>query len=127
MADDAREVVLGLFEAFDDGDMPGVLSRLDEDIDWLETPSLPWGGQKTGRQQVTDEVFARCGEFVPDMRVVPEEVRVDGDTVMILQRYQGNGGKLDVLGSGVWTVRDGKVTRYRQFIDSKTFNAAITR
>lgn len=127
MADTARTVVERLFEALETKDTPAARALLADDVDWLETPGLPWGGQKVGDAAVLEEVLGPRGELVPDLQVLLEEVHEDGDTVTTLHRYTGAGGALDVLGCSVATVGDGKVTRFRQFIDSETFNSAIGR
>ena len=48
-----------------------------------------------------------------------------GDTIAIAQRYTGTaeatGKQLDLIGVGLWDVRDGKVARYRQFVDTVKF------
>lgn len=120
-----QDVVARLYAAFGAGDVPTVMGMLDLDIDWLETPGLPWGGPKTGPRAVAEGVFVPTMQLVPDFRVDPEEIYAHDDTVTVIHRYTGNNGKLDSLGCGVWTVREGRITRYRQFVDSATFNASI--
>ena len=59
----------------------------------------------------------------------PEEFLDAGDQVVVLGRYQGiakqSGLPLDVPFVHVWTVREGRVTRFRQFLDTAGWNAAL--
>lgn len=130
MADDALTVVQKLYESFGQGDVPTVMSLLDEDIDWQESAGLPWGGPMRGPQAVVEGVFGPTMQMVPDFKVTAQEWYPSGDTVAVVHRYTGTGagtgGKLDVLGCGVWTVRDGKIVRYLQFVDTVTFNSAVS-
>lgn len=124
---DALTIVQRLYDAFGSGDVPTVVGMLALDVDWLETPGLPWGGSMQGARAVVEGVFQPTFQLVPDFQVKAEEMYVDGDTVTVLHRYTGNGGELNSQGCGVWTVDEGRITRYRQFVDSATFNAAIKK
>jgi ketosteroid isomerase-like protein len=98
-------------------------------VDWNECAGLPWGDRYVGPAAVVEGVFAPALELVPDLAVTPEQVVTSGDTVFVIHRYTGTGaatGKaLDLLGTGVWDVRYGRISRYRQFVDTVQFRAAI--
>lgn len=115
-----------MYEAFGRGDVPGVLGGMAEDIEWHETVGTPYGGLYNGPQAVAENIFAPVVQDIEDFAVTPEDIYSDGDEVIVVARYTGKGavtGKpLDVPGVHIFTFRDGKVTRFRQFIDSVTFN-----
>ncbi len=60
---------------------------------------------------------------------MPEEFVASGDTVVVVVRYTGTGkvtGKaLDVPAVHVWEIRDGKLARFRQFIDTVQFAEVV--
>jgi ketosteroid isomerase-like protein len=127
--DQAVAAVLPLYEAFTRRDMPAALACMADDIEWHESGGLPWGGLEFGPAAVAKGIFTPALARVPDLTITPEEIVSSGDTVMVIHRYQGTaaatGGALDLLGVGVWTVRDGLIARYRQFVDTVRFRVAI--
>jgi uncharacterized protein len=127
--DEAAAVVLPLYDAFARRDVPAGLACMADDIAWHEAAGLPWGGLQVGPAAVAEGVFAPALERVPDLAVTPQDVVTSGDTVIVVQRYTGTvaatGAELDVVGVGVWDVRDGRIARYRQFVDTVLFRAAI--
>lgn len=115
----------GLHEAFGRGDVPTVLAALDERIDWYETEGNPWytGQPFIGQQQVVEGVFSRIGEF-EGFQIVPNRFLGDGDTVVMEGRYratshQATGKALDAEVVHVWDLRDGKIVRFHQYVDTR--------
>lgn len=129
MANSNVEVVKGAYEAFGRGDVPAVLGAMTDDIEWNESEGMPYGGAYNGPQEIADRVFAPIVEDVPDFKPIPEELFVDGDTVVVLARYTGTGKatgqKLDIVGVHVWELRDGKLARFRQFIDTVKYAEVV--
>jgi ketosteroid isomerase-like protein len=62
---------------------------------------------------------------IPNFAVTPEEFIAAGDTVAVVVRYTGTGkdtGKqLDLPVAHVWDVDNGKIAKFRQFIDTAKF------
>ena len=123
------EIVRGLYEAFAAGNIATVLDALDEGVEWTEADGFPHGGTYVGRQAVIDGVFARIGSdwdpFVADMT----EFLDAGDHVVAIGRYCGTlrtgGADFDAEAAVVWTLRDGKVTRFRQYVDTASLQPAL--
>lgn len=128
-SDPATAAVMPLYDAFARRDVPAALACLADDIEWHEAAGLPWGGFAAGPSRVAETVFAPALELFPDLTVTPEEIVTSGDTVIVVHRYTGTGEAtgaiLNVLGVGIWDVRDGCIWRYRQFVDTMSFRAAI--
>jgi ketosteroid isomerase-like protein len=122
---DNVEFVKGLYAAFAAGDVPKVLGSMSEDIEWWEAEGNPWypGRAFIGPQQVVDGVFARIGAEMEGFEVVPEHFLSDGDQVVMIGRYRGKGiatgNVFDAQALHIWTVRDGKVVRFQQFVDTR--------
>ncbi len=129
MGEENIEFVKGLYAAFARGDVPAVLDGFADDIEWHEAGGLPYGGEYRGGEAVMENVFGPIGTDLEGFAVTPEEFVGSGDTVAAVVRYTGTGkvsGKtLDVPAVHVLDVRDGKVTRFRQFIDTVKFAEVV--
>jgi hypothetical protein len=129
MGEQSVEFVNGMYAAFGRGDVPAVLAGMADDIEWHEALGMPYGGVYRGGDAVVQNVFAPIATDVEGFAVTPEEIIGSGDTVAAVVRYTGTGketGKtLDVPVVHVWDIRDGKVTRFRQFIDTVKFAEVV--
>ena len=129
MSGQSVDVVNGVYEAFARGDVPGVLGAFADDIEWYEAEGMPYGGLHRGGEAVAQKVFGPISEDVEGFAVTPEELIGSGATVAAVVRYTGTGkatGKaLDVPVVHVWDIRDGKLARFRQFIDTVKFAEVV--
>ena len=129
MTDQSVEFVEGVYGAFARGDVPAVLGAFADDIEWFEAEGMPYGGLHRGPEAVAQNVFGPITEDVEGFAVTPEELIGSGGTIAAVVRYTGTGkatGKaLDVPVVHVWDIRDGKLTRFRQFIDTVKFAEAV--
>ncbi len=78
-----------------------------------------------GPQQVLENIFGRLGEEFEDFRIHCLRFVDGGDTVVVEARYQAashraTGEPLDVPTAHVWGVRDGRITRFQQYVDTRT-------
>ena len=125
MAVNSVDVVRGVYEAFGRGDVAAVLGAMADDVERREAEGMPYGGVYRGGQAVAENVFGPVMRDIPNFAVSPEELIGSGDTVAVVVRYTGTGqatGKqLDLPVVHVWDVRDGKIARFRQFIDTAMF------
>ncbi len=123
------EVVKGAYDAFARGDVEGVLGAMSADIEWNEAEGMPYGGRHIGPQAVAERVFGPIVADIPNFSVTPEELMESGDSVIAVARYAGTGketGKdLDLSVVHIWDVRDGKLTRFRQFADTVKFAEVV--
>jgi ketosteroid isomerase-like protein len=129
MSEQNVEFVKGVYGAFGRGDVPAVLGAFAEDIEWFEAEGMPYGGLHRGPEAVAQNVFGPITEDVEGFAVTPEELIGSGATVAAVVRYTGTGkatGKaLDVPVVHVWDIRDGKLARFRQFIDTVKFAEVV--
>ncbi len=126
------EFIRDLFAAFGRGDIGYVIDAHAEDVvsesPVSHTSTLPWTGTRTGRQGLVDYFETMAAH------VHPEAFRdvvftASGDRVVVEGSNAGT-----VLASGkrydhdwvmVFTIRDGKVVRFRHFYDSGDIEAAM--
>jgi ketosteroid isomerase-like protein len=129
MGEQNIEFVQGLYAAFARGDVPAVLAGFADDIEWHEAEGMPYGGVYSGGEAVLQNVFGPISTDVEGFAATPEEYIGSGDTVAVVARYTGTGkvtGKtLDVPAVHVWEIHDGKLTRFRQFIDTAKFAEVV--
>jgi hypothetical protein len=106
-----------------------VLGAFADDIEWYEAEGMPYGGLHRGGEAVASKVFGPIAEDVDGFAVIPEEYMGSGTTVAAVVRYTGTGkatGKeLDLPVVHVWDVRDEKLARFRQFIDTVKFAEVV--
>ena len=129
MGEQSVQVVKGMYEAFGRGDVPAVLGAMTDDIAWYQAEGMPRGGLHRGPDAVAHNVFGPLIEDIPDFALAPEEFIASGDTVAAVVRYTGTGtdtGKtLNLQVVHVWDVRDGKVARFRQFVDTVKYREVV--
>jgi ketosteroid isomerase-like protein len=126
----ALEIARESYEAFACGDLDRVVGDLDARIVWEQAQGLPHGGTYHGVSEVRRNIFDPLDrDWWDEFTARPDEFIDAGDQVVVLGRYRARakptGRSLDVPFVHVWTVRDGKVTRFRQFLDTAGWNAAL--
>jgi ketosteroid isomerase-like protein len=129
MSEQNVEFVNGIYAAFARGDVPAVLGAFADDIEWFEAEGMPYGGLHRGPEAVAQNIFGPITEDVEGFAVTPEELIGSGATVAAVVRYTGTGkatGKaLDLPAVHVWDIRDGKLARFRQFIDTVKYAEVV--
>jgi uncharacterized protein len=129
MSDQNLAFVRGTYEAFNRGDVPAVLGSFDENIDWYEAEGMPYGGHHHGPEAIADNVFGPVVNDIDGFAVTPEEFYAGGDEVVVVTTYRGtareSGKELKLPAVHAWTVRDGKIARFRQFMDTVKYNEVL--
>jgi uncharacterized protein len=75
-------------------------------------------------------VFQRIGAEFDGFEVRPERFVGDGDTVVMEGRYRARSNRttgmpLDAEVVHVWDLRNGKVVRFHQYVDTRQFAAVL--
>ena len=83
-----------------------------------------------GPQQVLEGVLARIPEAWEGFEIQVDRLVTDGDTVVVQGRYhatraRATGRPLDAQVVHVWDLRDGKVVRFQQYVDTRQLAAAL--
>ncbi len=122
-------VVEGMFTSLERGDMRGVLDRLSEDVEWrIAAPSeLPYAGIHRGRDEV-ERFFQTFGQAAEFEFFEPQEYLAKGNKVVVLgrerQRIKASGAVVETDWAMVFVLRNGRITRFRNYVDSHTTAAA---
>jgi ketosteroid isomerase-like protein len=119
-------LIQSLYAAFGRGDLPFILSKLTDDVSWEfeATPELTWSGVGQGHQQALHFFTNLAAEHENPVLDMPEFLAND-DTVASFGRYQsterGTGVRVDTPVAHYWKIRDGKVCRYVNIINSAAY------
>jgi ketosteroid isomerase-like protein len=124
------DAVRRAYEAFARGDMDAVVADMEPDIEWHQAQGLPHGGLYRGLDAVREAIFGPLGEaWWDEFSAEPDELLEAGDEVVVLGRYHGRsketGRTLDVPFVHVWSFRNGRAWRFRQFLDTAGWNEAL--
>ena len=111
-------VVDQAYSAFGSGDIAALLSLLHDDVDWVSPRTLPQGGEFHGRPAVA-KFFEIVGDSFGRLDAeIERQGEIDGETVAALVRMHGelsNGAPTEWNAAHVFTIRDGKITRFREY------------
>lgn len=119
-------VVADLYANFGKGDVPAVLAALDEKVVWNEAEgnALADGNPYIGPDAVLKGVFERAITDIPDFTVNDIVLHnMENDMVLATLRYKGTvkntGKKLNAQAAHLWTLKDGKIVGFQQYVDTK--------
>jgi ketosteroid isomerase-like protein len=126
------ELLRHLYDVFGQGDIPTVLGMMSPGIHWYEAESNPYqpsGEAWLGPDAVLNNLFMRIGAEWDGFTVHPKSFYGAGDTVVVEARYTGTykptGKRLDCQACHVWDVKDGKVARFQQYVDTAKLHAVM--
>lgn len=127
MSQENVQIVRGLYDSFGEGDVPAVLGRMDQGIEWNEAENFIYADRNpyVGPQAVLEGVFMRLGSEWEGFTVTPEDWLDAGDRIVVLGTYsgthRGTGRRVRAQFAHVWSVREGRVLRFQQYTDTKQF------
>jgi ketosteroid isomerase-like protein len=120
-----------LYSAFSRGDIQTILDNVTPDVEWiLEGPEIiPFAGKRTGPDQVRG-FFTALGSTQSDQKLTIDDYIAQGDKVAAVGRYSAvvtaTGKKLNSAAAHIFTIRDGKVSRFLDFGDTAQAADAYT-
>ncbi|AVR45379.1 hypothetical protein C7S20_08910 [Christiangramia fulva] len=127
------EVIANLYKSFQAGDIPGVLQRMDPDIVWNEAEGNKYaaGNPYIGPDAVLNGVFARIGAEHEYFKLEDVQLHeMHNNQVLATLRYDGkwkDGEKYNVQAAHLWTLNNGKITGFQQYVDTKTIAETNTK
>lgn len=114
------EIVKELYVKLTLGDAGGALALMSDDIEWITMMDYKIGGR--GPQKVLESMLRPAMEEWEPYELRPSEFICDGEKVVSVGRFAGTnratGKHVEVDYSHIWELRDGKIVRHRQFIDT---------
>jgi steroid delta-isomerase-like uncharacterized protein len=125
-------IIDGLYKSFATGDIPSVLGLLDAKVVWNEAEgnALADGNPYIGPDAVLNGVFARIGADYEYFKLADIELHeMFNNQVLATLRYQAklnkNGNTIDAQAAHLYTLKDGKIIGFQQFVDTKQLNDAL--
>lgn len=127
MPDTNLDVVRGIYAAWSRGDIDGFLGALAPDVEWRFADNFIYGevNPLIGRDALRGSSLKALQTEWEGFDGLPEEILDAGDNIVGLGHYVGThratGRRLRAQFAHVWTVSDGQVTRWRQYVDTRQF------
>jgi uncharacterized protein len=126
----AVDIVRRSYDAFARGDMDAVMADMHPEIEWHQAQGLPHGGLYRGLEEVRANIFDPLDEeWWDEFTAVPDEFLEAGDQVVVIGRYRGTaketGKQLDVPFVHIWSMSGDQAIRFRQYLDTAGWVAAL--
>jgi ketosteroid isomerase-like protein len=122
---DNLSLMKNLYDAFGRGDIPAVLGAMSPNIRWYQAEGNPYnpnGEPWVGPDAIMNNLFMRLGSEWDGFTVHTGTFHGAGDSVIVEARYSGTfkptGKSMDTQVCHVWDIKDGKVTRFQQYVDT---------
>ena len=124
------EIIKTLYQAFENGEIETILDILDPNVEWHESEKLPYGGTFIGRDAVFAGVFEKIGAQWENFQAHVEEFIDGGDRIITLGfdrgTYKATGKSMEAPTASIWTLKNGKVIKFVQYIDTmKVWEATL--
>ncbi len=119
------EVINALYDGFAKGDIPTVLGLMDKDIVWneAESNSLAAGNPYIGPDAVLNGVFVQLGQMYQSFSLKDVKLyEMSNDQVLATMYYaitSKKGRKYEVQAGHHWTLENGKIVQFQQYVDTK--------
>jgi ketosteroid isomerase-like protein len=122
---DNVRLLKNLYDAFGRGDIAAVLGTMSPAIKWYQAennPYRPSGEAWMGPDAVQSNLFMRLGAEWDAFTVHLRSFHDAGDSIIVEARYSGTykatGKRMDAQVCHIWDFKDGKVTRFQQYVDT---------
>jgi len=129
---DNAAAVRKLYAAFARHDIQRILDALAEDVEWIVPGSkeIPYAGIRRGKTQVA-EFFKSLGRSTEINRFEPREFVSEGERVAVAGYYDGwvkpTGRRFEEEWVMLWTLRNGKIIRLREYMNPASLEAAFKK
>jgi ketosteroid isomerase-like protein len=124
------EIVKGMFEAFNRGEIAGVLNGLADNVEWvIPGPSaIPYAGVYGGRDGVAG-FFQKLAEVAETDPLVIHQYVAQGDVVVATGSSTGRSKEqqrpVTTSFAMVFTLSGGKVTKFEEYLDTAAVASAF--
>lgn len=127
-----KTIINGLYQAFSTGDIPGVLGAMDSQIVWNEAEGNRYadGNPYKGPEAVLNGVFAPIMEEHEYFNLKDIELHeMHNDKILATLRYDAKtkkGKNYNAQAAHFWTLKDGKIVAFQQYVDTKKLHEALS-
>ncbi len=124
------DIIKNLYKAFEQGDISSILEILDPQVEWIESEGIPYGGVFIGHEAVLQGVFQKIAAEWDNFQATVDEFIDAGDIIITVGfdsgTYKATGKKMQAATASFWTLKAGKVIKFRQYIDTLKVVSATT-
>lgn len=119
----ATDIVKQAYEAFGRSDVPAILNLVADEVDWelVGPTSLPYAGRRKNHKEVAD-FFAAVARADDIHAFEPREFIEANEHVTVLgweeATARDTNKKFESQWAHVFTVKNGKITRWRGFLNT---------
>src|SRR5262245_9045027 len=131
MEQENKRLVQQFYQSQKAGDMESLLNSLARDVQW-ELPDMenvPFAGKWQGREGVR-QVFGKGSAVQDVIEFEPQEYIAQGNKVVVLgqftMRIKATGRNVSSSWAHVWTVENGQITRFYEYVDTAGVSSAHT-
>jgi ketosteroid isomerase-like protein len=128
-----RQVVCDWYRAIQDGDVESALQAFAPGIVWYQAeghPYQPGGEPWVGPDSVLHRLLTRIATEWENFALEVRDLREAGEEVIVEGRYTGTfratGRKLDSQFCHIWRIQDGKLTRFKQYMDTAQLRTVMS-
>jgi ketosteroid isomerase-like protein len=132
MSEENKQLVRQAYENFKGADIQALLGLLADDVEWQlpDTENVPFAGKRRGLEQVA-QFFQTLADSQDVLQFDPQELIAEGEKVVALGQYRWRAKATGREYGGDWahvfTVRDGKITGFHEFMDTAAASAAYQK
>jgi len=122
-AQENKRLVMEGYQMFQRGDIQQLLERYHDDALWIqpEVEHVPFSGPYTGKAEIA-QFFKSLDEAMQALRFEPKEFIAEGDKVVVSGDaswlVKATGRSYDSPWVHVFTLRDGKISRFVNYQDT---------
>jgi ketosteroid isomerase-like protein len=132
MSQENIQTIQALYGGMQTGDIGAVLGLMDPAIEWMEAENFIYADRNPykGPDYILNNLFMRIVTEWEGFKVIPDEFCDSGDKVIVFGRYQGTYRATDKPINAqmvhVFTLANGKVTKFQQYVDTLQVRNAAT-
>lgn len=133
MENQNMSIIDGLYNAFATGDIPTVLGSMDSNIVWNEAEGNAYadGNPYIGPDAILNGVFGRIMQEHEYFNLKNVELyRILNDNVLATLRYDAKykeGQPYNAQVAHFWTLKNGKIVAFQQYVDTKKLHEARSK
>lgn len=126
------EIIRSTYEGPSSSNAQHLLEALSEQVEWTEAAGYPYGGTYIGAEAVMENVFSRLISEWNDYKAsVHTYHEVKGKDIIIAEgvysgAYKKTGKAFNADFVHVWELKNGKIVRFKQYVDSHIVQKAMT-
>ena len=126
------EIVNKIYSAFAKGEIDVFMGLLDPKVEWNEAENFPYADNSPyiGPDALKEGVLSRIGQDWEYWNVGELELYdMANDMVLATARYQGkfksNGNVINAQVAHIWSLNQGKIIKFQQYVDTKQVAEAM--